>query len=180
MSTEPDPAPAPDSVPPPAPGPQPGPPDLKRGSQRGAEEQKGEGASWAGGIIAVLLAVGGGLFAFFEKRDERPVPPIVMPKLDLDRGAKRAGDEQVRQTIRTGVALAKKAESREDAETLVTLLADTERLAKVAAPELLPEVQQARRDLEQRLQQDRFPRPSAPRAKADPLPVAPPPRAVTR
>ncbi len=183
MSNDPDPAPVP-SVPPPAPM-----PELKRAlpPKDEAKPSEGRGALYSAGVTVLMIAIGIGAALWNAKPaapDPQPQPAV--PKVDLDRLALRELERQgktepARTAIKNATALAAKVRFQEDAERVQKLLIETEKLAKKAAPDLLADVQQAQRDLELGLQQNRFPkRPDPERPKADAVPVAPPPREVKR
>jgi hypothetical protein len=180
MSNEPAPPTPPAADPPKAPL-----PVLKQGStqQAGEEAQTGRGAlySAAGTVALIAIGVGWGLWSAREEAKEEQ-PAIAPVKIDMPALKQRVGvqNEPARVSIKNTIARSTKASTQEDCEGMRKLLASAEKLAKTVAPDLVPEVQQAQRDLEARAPNlpNRADLAKKPAVPGEPTQIAPPPREV--
>jgi hypothetical protein len=180
MSNDPAPATPPEADPPPSRL-----PALKQGSTQkaGEESEKGrEGLySAAGTVLVIAIGIGIGLWNARQDAQEEK-PPIVPVKINAV-GPKPLGiqSERARALIKQSITKAAEVRSQEEAASVRELLTTTEKFAKVAAPDLLPEVQQAQRDLAAR--EPNLPKLAKKATEGEPeqdIPTAPPPREVNQ
>lgn len=178
MSNEPAPATPPEPNPPPSRL-----PAFKQGTtQQTGESKEGSGGLYSAIGTVALIAVGIGWGLWDARQEAQQQQPIVLPKVEpVVPKVPVFKAEQTRSLIKLTIARVATVQSQEEAASVRDQLISAEKLAKLAAPDLLPEVQQAQRDLAAR-------EPNLPKlAKAKPIeddepdvPVAPPPRPVNR
>lgn len=161
-------------------------PELKKSVPQKAEEESDDsGGGLLSGVVTVVMIVVGIGFALWDKKEEakQEPRPIVLPKLNAP-ALKLAVDksDSTRSLVKKAIDRSAKVSTQEECETVRKMLTSAANISKMAAPDLLPEVERAQRDLTAR-------EPTLPKladklkAGSEPgqrVPIAPPPREVNR